>query len=73
MKIRLMLPEDIPAISRWMADMPLWRRYGVTEAGASAQFAGALQRGDCCWSADDAAASPGACAAARSGAATTCG
>ncbi len=46
MKIRFMKPEDIPAISRWMADLPLWRRYGVTEASAAAQFAGALQRGD---------------------------
>jgi ribosomal protein S18 acetylase RimI-like enzyme len=46
MKIRLMQPEDIPAISLWMADLPLWRRYGVTDASAAAQFAGALERGD---------------------------
>lgn len=26
--------------------MPLWRRYGVTPEGATAQFAEALQRGD---------------------------
>ena len=46
MNVRLMLPDDIPAISAWMVEMPLWKRYGVTEAGASAQFAQALQRGD---------------------------
>lgn len=53
MNIRLMLPEDIPAISKWMAEMPLWRRYGVTEASASANFAGALRRGDLVLVADD--------------------
>ena len=46
MMTRLMLPEDVPAISHWMADMPLWKRYGVTEASASAQFSDALKRGD---------------------------
>ena len=46
MNTRLMLPEDIPAISRWIADMPLWKRYGVTEASASAQFSDGIQRGD---------------------------
>jgi ribosomal protein S18 acetylase RimI-like enzyme len=46
MDIRLMQPADIPAISRWMADMPLWKRYGVTPESASAQFAEALLHGD---------------------------
>jgi ribosomal protein S18 acetylase RimI-like enzyme len=46
MNIRLMQPEDIPAVARWVADMPLWRRYGVTLESASAQFAEALQHGD---------------------------
>ncbi len=41
-----MMPEDIPAISQWMADLPLWRRYGVTPQSANAQFAGALAHGD---------------------------
>ncbi len=41
-----MLPGDIPAITRWMVETPLWQRYGITEASASAQFAGALERGD---------------------------
>ncbi len=53
MKIRPMLPEDIPAISGWMADLPLWRRYGVTEASASTQFADALRRADTVLVADD--------------------
>lgn len=46
MNIRPMLPADVPVVSRWMADMPLWRRYGVTEAGAVAQFNEAIARGD---------------------------
>ena len=45
MKIRLMQPEDIPAIAHWMVELPLWQRYHVTEVGAIAQFSEAL-RGD---------------------------
>ncbi|MEO8394872.1 MAG: GNAT family N-acetyltransferase [Chloroflexota bacterium] len=46
MNIRLMLPQDVPSIAHWMAEMPLWKRYGVTEAGAQAQFNDAISRGD---------------------------
>jgi ribosomal protein S18 acetylase RimI-like enzyme len=46
MKIRPMLLDDVPVIARWMAAMPLWRRYGVTEGGAAAQFTDAIERGD---------------------------
>jgi ribosomal protein S18 acetylase RimI-like enzyme len=46
MNIRAMLIADVPVISRWMAAMPLWRRYGVTEAGAAVQFSDAIERGD---------------------------
>lgn len=46
MEIRPMLPRDIPSIAHWMAEMPLWKRYGVTEAGAQAQFNDAIARGD---------------------------
>ena len=45
MKIRLMQPDDVDAIVHWMVALPLWQRYAVTEAGASAQFRDAL-RGD---------------------------
>lgn len=29
--IRSMTPDDIPACARWIAETPLWQRYGVTE------------------------------------------
>lgn len=38
--------QDIPTISEWMADMPLWRRYHITPERAGADFAAALQRGE---------------------------
>ena len=41
-----MLPDDVPGIVRWMVELPLWKRYGVTEASASGQFSDAIQRGD---------------------------
>lgn len=53
MNIRPMVSKDIPALSQWMADMPLWKRYGVTPAGASAQFAAGLEQGDLLLVADD--------------------
>ena len=46
MEIRLMQPEDAAAIAHWMVELPLWQRYGVTEAGASAQFSEALRGND---------------------------
>jgi len=46
MNIRPMLPQDVPAIAHWMVEMPLWKRYGVTEAGASAQFNDGIEHGD---------------------------
>ena len=45
MKIRLMQPNDVAVIAHWMVELPLWQRYGVTEAAASAQFNEALERG----------------------------
>ena len=48
-----MRAEDIPSISQWMAEMPLWQRYGVTPAGASAQFTAGLEHGDLLLVADD--------------------
>lgn len=41
-----MQPDDIATITSWMVETPLWQRYGVTAASASAQFAGALQHDD---------------------------
>ncbi len=40
-----MQPQDVPLIARWMIELPLWQRYGVTEAGMIDQFTAAL-RGD---------------------------
>ncbi|HVU12606.1 MAG TPA: GNAT family N-acetyltransferase [Phototrophicaceae bacterium] len=63
-----MLPDDVPAISRWMVEMPLWKRYGVTEASASAQFNDALKRGDLLLVADADAAACGFAWCLRGGA-----
>jgi ribosomal protein S18 acetylase RimI-like enzyme len=41
--IRSMREEDIPNISKWMVQIPLWQRYNLTEAKAIAQFQRALQ------------------------------
>ncbi len=46
MNIRFMQPKDVAAIAHWMVDLPLWQRYGVTEASATAQFNDALQGSD---------------------------
>ncbi len=42
MKIRPMLPEDVPGIARWAAETELWKRYGVTEGGFSARLSAGL-------------------------------
>src|SRR3954468_11369114 len=42
MEIRLMQSDDVAPIAHWIVELPLWRRYGVTEAGMIAQFSGAL-------------------------------
>ena len=57
MKIRPMIAQDVPAIAHWMVEMPLWQRYGVTEAGASDQFNDGIQHGDLLLVAVDAGAS----------------
>ena len=46
MTIRLMLPTDVPLIAHWMVQLPLWQRYGVTEASATTQFSNALRAND---------------------------
>ncbi|MEO8393731.1 MAG: N-acetyltransferase [Chloroflexota bacterium] len=46
MKIRQMQPEDVPVIAHWMIELPLWQRYGVTEAGMIDQFTAALRGHD---------------------------
>jgi ribosomal protein S18 acetylase RimI-like enzyme len=46
MKIRPMQPDDVPAIAHWMVELPLWQRYGVTEAGMIDQFNAALRGTD---------------------------
>lgn len=45
MNIRALLPDDIPALARLMADDPLWQRYGVTEASAARRLAMGLATG----------------------------
>jgi GNAT superfamily N-acetyltransferase len=45
MEIRLMQSDDVAPIAHWIVELPLWQRYGVTEAGMIAQFSAAL-RGD---------------------------
>lgn len=37
---------DIPVLSAWMVDTPLWQRYGLTEAKAVMSFETGLARGD---------------------------
>ncbi len=44
--IRTMRSEDAAIIARWIPDVPLWARYGVTPARIEAQLHQALDRDD---------------------------
>ncbi len=55
--IRPMKESDIPLLAAWMVETPLWQRYGMTTAQATAGFENGLARGDWLMTADaDAAA-----------------
>jgi [ribosomal protein S18]-alanine N-acetyltransferase len=43
--IRPMQPEDIPPCARWIAETPLWQRYGVTEVSIAARLRAGLDYG----------------------------
>lgn len=43
--IRLMVAGDIAACARWVAETPLWQRYGVTEPKMAERFRAALAAG----------------------------
>lgn len=43
--VRHMMPDDIPACARWVAETELWQRYGVTEAGMRERLTTALANG----------------------------
>jgi len=36
--LRLLRETDVDDVALWMAEVPLWKRYGVTAASAAAQF-----------------------------------
>lgn len=44
--VRPLAPEEIPALARGLAELPLMRSYGRTADQLTAAFAGALARGD---------------------------
>jgi ribosomal protein S18 acetylase RimI-like enzyme len=44
--IREMTPDDIPIVAAWMANVPLWQRYGVIVEKATANFEAGLARRD---------------------------
>lgn len=44
MIIRQMQPVDARLCAQWMAETPLWQRYGVTQASAQRRFELALER-----------------------------
>jgi len=44
--IRPLTAADIPIIARWMPALPLWQRYGLTEAKSRARLTEALARAD---------------------------
>lgn len=50
--IRAMRPDDIPECARWIADTPLWQRYGVTKDSIAARLAGGLDAGATIWVAE---------------------
>ncbi len=43
MIVRPMQPEDAIICAQWMAETPLWQRYGVTQTSAQLRFELALQ------------------------------
>jgi ribosomal protein S18 acetylase RimI-like enzyme len=45
MIVRPMQPDDARLCARWMAQTPLWQRYGVTEPGALHRFELGLEQG----------------------------
>jgi ribosomal protein S18 acetylase RimI-like enzyme len=44
-QIRNMHPADIPNCARWVAETPLWQRYGVTEQAFGERLRGGLESG----------------------------
>jgi ribosomal protein S18 acetylase RimI-like enzyme len=50
--IRELMQADIPVIARWMVEIPLWQRYGITVEQAESMFTRALQSGDWLFTAD---------------------
>ncbi len=45
MNIRPMLPADIPDCACWVAETPLWQRYGITEQSFSDRLRAGLANG----------------------------
>ena len=45
MSVRAFRPDDVEPCAAFMADNPLWQRYGVTLEMARRQFASGLERG----------------------------
>ncbi len=43
--VRLMQPDDISECARWIADTPLWKRYGVTAESIAARLGKGLDKG----------------------------
>jgi ribosomal protein S18 acetylase RimI-like enzyme len=50
--VRPLREDDIPLIVEWMLRDALWQRYQMTETGITADFTGALERGDILLTAD---------------------
>ncbi|CAN5907802.1 hypothetical protein BH24DEI2_BH24DEI2_15600 [soil metagenome] len=44
--IRPMLFNDVDGVVEWLVQVPLWQRYGLSEAGMSETFKRALKRGE---------------------------
>lgn len=59
--IRPMTAADISIIAGWMPALPLWQRYGLTEAKSRTQLAESLARGDLLLVADAPSAEGQAC------------
>lgn len=57
--IRPMAPADIPACARWIAETPLWQRYGVTEQSVGERLRAGLDGGATIYVADRAGAALG--------------
>ncbi|MBZ0276943.1 MAG: GNAT family N-acetyltransferase [Anaerolineae bacterium] len=52
--VRPMTRDDVPVIVRWMVEIPLWQRYGLTVEKATSQFERAFERHDVLLAADHA-------------------